>query len=123
MLRCTLLGSEDPRTVIAHEIAHQWWGHRVGWLTDRDQWLSESLADYSAELYARRKLVDLGGWSSPTTGWREEMEQPVGAFRLGDVGPVVMGSRLNSSLTDSAYGSIAYKKGAVVLQMLGAANW
>jgi hypothetical protein len=113
-----LVGSEDPRTVIAHEIAHQWWGHRVGWLTDRDQWLSESLADYSAELFARRELVDLGGWSSPTSGWRDEMAQPIGAVRLGDLGPVVMGARLNSSLSEQAYTSIAYKKGAVVLQML-----
>jgi hypothetical protein len=29
----------------AHETAHEWFGHRVGWASYRDQWLSESLAE------------------------------------------------------------------------------
>ncbi|MEO8436749.1 MAG: carboxypeptidase regulatory-like domain-containing protein, partial [Pyrinomonadaceae bacterium] len=27
--------------VAPHEIAHQWWGHMVGWKSYRDQWMSE----------------------------------------------------------------------------------
>ncbi len=34
-----------------HEVAHQWWGHAVGWASYHDQWLSEGFADYSAALF------------------------------------------------------------------------
>jgi hypothetical protein len=37
----------------AHEVAHAWWGHKVGWKSYRDQWLSEALAEYSAMLFVR----------------------------------------------------------------------
>ena len=30
----------------SHEIAHQWWGHKIGWIADEDTWLSESFAEY-----------------------------------------------------------------------------
>ncbi|MEK7831142.1 MAG: carboxypeptidase regulatory-like domain-containing protein, partial [Acidobacteriota bacterium] len=37
--------------VTSHEVAHQWWGHVVGWASFHDQWLSEGFADFSASLY------------------------------------------------------------------------
>ena len=43
-----VLGIEDRRTVIAHELAHQWWGNLVGWQSYRDQWISEAMANYAA---------------------------------------------------------------------------
>ena len=36
-----------------HEFAHQWWGHRVGWQSYRDQWLSEGFAEFTAALVLR----------------------------------------------------------------------
>jgi hypothetical protein len=36
--------------VAPHDIAHQWWGHLVGWKTYRDQWMSEGFAQFSASL-------------------------------------------------------------------------
>ncbi|MRR13309.1 hypothetical protein EG835_12840, partial [bacterium] len=33
-----------------HELAHQWWGHHVGWATYRDEWLSEGFAEFTAGL-------------------------------------------------------------------------
>ena len=39
---------------MAHEIAHQWWGHGVGWENYHDQWLSEGFAQYFATLYANK---------------------------------------------------------------------
>ncbi|HXI04243.1 MAG TPA: M1 family aminopeptidase [Candidatus Saccharimonadales bacterium] len=35
----------------SHEVAHQWWGHKIMWIDDEDTWLSESFAEYSAALY------------------------------------------------------------------------
>src|SRR6202022_1764279 len=37
----------------AHEVAHEWWGHKIGWKTYRDQWLSESFAEYSAMMFVQ----------------------------------------------------------------------
>ena len=37
--------------VTSHEVAHQWWGHIVGWSSFHDQWLSEGFADFSASLF------------------------------------------------------------------------
>ncbi len=31
----------------AHEVAHEWFGHKVGWKSYRDQWLSEAFAEYA----------------------------------------------------------------------------
>ncbi|MEM8995886.1 MAG: M1 family aminopeptidase, partial [Acidobacteriota bacterium] len=114
-----LLGLEDRRTVIAHEVSHQWWGNEVGWKTYRDQWISEAMANYSALLWARRGAppgVDLG--LGPTAGWDAALSVPLADGRpLESVGPLVLGERLSSSLAD-AYTDIVYKKGAVVIDML-----
>ena len=41
---------EFGNTVAWHEVAHQWWGHQVGWSSYRDQWLSEGFAEFTAGL-------------------------------------------------------------------------
>jgi len=39
------------KIVTPHEVAHQWWGHTVGFNSYRDQWMSEGFAEMSASLY------------------------------------------------------------------------
>jgi len=115
-----LFGLEDRRTVIAHEVAHQWWGHRVGWTSYRDQWISEAMANYAALLYARKKLDWKGRYGlGPTTGWQDALTDTTADGRvIESLGPVVLGQRLLSSRSDTAYQAIVYHKGAVVLDML-----
>ena len=112
----------DSRALVAHEVAHQWWGHGVGWRTYRDQWLSEALANYSAMLWARRSGdPSLRGLVGPTFGWYEELSRKTADGRsLESFGPLVLGERLASSRGD-AYHAVVYKKGAVVLDMLATA--
>lgn len=115
-----LFGLEDPRTVVAHEVAHQWWGHRVGWESYRDIWLSESLANYSALLFARHRLGgDLRFAIGPTLGWQVDLldELPDGR-PIEAIGPLILGTRLDSSKSREAYQLIVYKKGAIVLGTL-----
>ncbi len=114
------LGLEDRRTVIAHEIAHQWWGHRVGWVGYRDQWISEAMANYAALHYARKKLDWKGRYGlGPTSGWQDSLTDTTADGRvIESLGPVVLGQRLISSRSDSAYQAIVYNKGAVILDML-----
>jgi hypothetical protein len=40
--------------LLAHEVAHQWWGNRVVPATYRDNWLMEALANYTALLYLEK---------------------------------------------------------------------
>jgi hypothetical protein len=117
-----VLGIEDRRTVIAHELAHQWWGTLVGWRSYRDQWISEAVANYAALLWARNRLDMTGddrlGWG-PTANWQTELRRTTERGRpIESLGPLVVGTRLNSSISGSAYPAIVYKKGAVVLDML-----
>ncbi|HWN41838.1 MAG TPA: M1 family aminopeptidase, partial [Thermoanaerobaculia bacterium] len=113
-------GLEDRRTVIAHEIAHQWWAHAVGWASYRDQWISEAMANYSALLYARKRLDWAGRYGlGPTAGWQEALTATTPDGRpIESVGPVVLGERLFSSRAGDAYQAIVYHKGAVILDML-----
>src|SRR5438094_9417964 len=39
------------KSVTSHEVAHQWWGHTLGFNSYRDQWMSEGFAEMSASLY------------------------------------------------------------------------
>jgi len=39
------------RTVVAHEVGHQWWGGVVGNANDRNYWFVETLAEYFSALW------------------------------------------------------------------------
>jgi hypothetical protein len=103
-----------------HEIAHQWWGHLVGWKSYRDQWMSEGFAEFSASLYAQAtegpdKFIDF---------WEDQRELIVTARpetrdrKPYTVGPVTQGYRLNSGKTGRIAQSMIYPKGAYILHML-----
>lgn len=112
----------DPRMIIAHELAHQWWGHIVMFDSYRDQWISEAMASYSASAWVHasiapeyRPTVDL------TSGWWVSLNARTASQRTVDsLGPLVLGARLDSSHY-AAYLPIVYKKGAVVLNTLAEA--
>lgn len=108
---------------IAHETSHQWWGDQVLWRSYRDQWLSEGFAEYSGMLYAQLRDKTKSEKELIRQA-REELKFPprtrtgVGSGRLVDVGPLVMGHRVESRETGGAYSALTYKKGALVLRML-----
>jgi hypothetical protein len=39
--------------LLAHEVAHQWWGGLVSWETVGDNWITEGLATYSSLLFLK----------------------------------------------------------------------
>jgi len=103
--------------IIAHEVAHQWWGHKVGVINYRDMWLGEALADFSVYLGyfgplgrdPERRRVLAGRARSALSGTAGN-GQP-----RESLGPIILGTRLNSSLDDFAYQSIVYDKGYLAL--------
>jgi hypothetical protein len=103
-----------------HEIAHQWWGHLVGWKSYRDQWMSEGFAEFSASLYAQ--ITE--GTDKFLEFW-EDQRQLITTARPQTkdrkpytVGPVTQGYRLNSGKTGSIARFMIYPKGAYILHML-----
>ena len=122
--RFNLLGLDTRFTafiqeITPHEVAHQWWGHMVGWSSYRDQWLSEGFSDFSASIYLQTVEKDLGRflyfWE---TTRKTILEQNRFGVRPNDAGPIWMGLRLNTHKTPEAYNRLVYGKGAFVLHML-----
>lgn len=118
----------------AHEIAHLWWGHRVGWHGYRDQWLSEGFSQYSAMMFVEANLPDgekffeemLESFTHELTGSIKsgfsQFSQPNVSLlnkRAADrVGPVGHGRRCLVGEAPTAYRSQTYKRGALALHSL-----
>jgi hypothetical protein len=108
---------------LAHETAHQWWGDDVLWRSYRDQWLSEGFAEYSGMLYTGTRDKTSSEKSLIEHARQSLLNPPMtatgpGKGRLVDVGPLVMGHRLENMETGGAYTALIYNKGALVLRML-----
>jgi carboxypeptidase family protein/peptidase M1-like protein len=107
--------------VAPHEIAHQWWGHMVGWKSYHDQWMSEGFAEFSASLYVEQVMRDhkrfIDFWNNQRdliTQARPQTNDKVPYT----VGPVTQGYRLNSGKTGGVARFMIYPKGAYILHML-----
>lgn len=118
----------------AHETAHLWWGHRLGAATYRDAWLGEAFAEYTAMMLVADTVADgprlfqeiLRSYHDEMNGSiksgfskfaRAEVNLANRAWG-GRIGPVGHGWRANTGEVPSAYSSLVYGKGALVLHML-----
>jgi hypothetical protein len=118
------LGLDDNRgywkTVAPHEVAHQWWGHAVGFNSYRDQWISEGFAEFSASLFVQ---IIMKNQDEFLKLWRDQLdlmtERNKEGFRAFEVGPLTEGYRLNTAKTGwNITRRVIYPKGAFVLHML-----
>ena len=103
--------------VAVHEMAHQWWGHTVGWKTYHDEWLSEGLAEFSAGLYLRRlDPKKLKSFWDLKRKWL--LDKDSDGHRPVDVGPLWLAVQLPSYMERNLYQILVYQKGACALEML-----
>ena len=107
--------------VTPHEVAHQWWGHAVGWASYHDQWLSEGFAEFSAALFLQQAMGK--DWQKDYTQFWERLRRRIleknnFGIAANDAGPLWLGERLSSPHTMEAYINVTYSKGAYVLGML-----
>lgn len=120
--RPLLMGSglkDDPATFydlpdffLAHELAHQWWGHGVTPKSYRDRWVAEGFAQYAAALWGREALGE-------ETFNRVLRKMVNWARRLTHLGPVDLGNRVGHIQNNpQAHRAIVYNKGALVLDMV-----
>ncbi len=117
----TVAGQEHYTELVPyHEVAHQWWGNVVGWSSYRDQWIDEAIANYLAVLFADTKKNPNHTLHVWLTRYRQRLtEKPPGANESpGEVGPLTLGARLNSSKSPAAYDAIIYSKGTWIMHML-----
>jgi aminopeptidase N len=107
--------------VTPHEVAHQWFGHAVGWASYHDLWLSEGFAEFSAGLFLQQAMGEkwrkdyLEFWERQRTRILDKNNYGVSP---NDAGPLWLGLRLISPKSEQAYQGVTYSKGAYVLLML-----
>jgi aminopeptidase N len=97
----------DGSSVIAHELAHQWWGDLVTLRTWDDIWLNEGFASYAEVLFAERfQQIDPG----------ELMSRAYDDGKVtGSLGGTVTAENIKDPFDDDG---AVYDKGAWVLHML-----
>ena len=124
--RAQLLGTTGGtdnfwKYVAPHEVAHQWWGHTIGWDSYHDQWMSEGFSEFSASLYVQHVRRDPKKFLDFWEDQRERITQARPATRdikPYTIGPVTQGYRLSSGKTRAAYQFLVYPKGAYILHMI-----
>lgn len=118
----------------AHEVAHQWFGHKVGWKTYRDQWLSEAFAEYAAMMFVSDvvkggdKYLDeiLRSYDGITkgnfSGGFSKFNRPSLIERNSQLrermGPIGHGWRASTTEIPAGYFIQTYHKGPLVVHML-----
>ena len=113
------------KIVAPHEVAHQWWGHDVGFNSYRDQWISEGFAEFSASLFLQ---VVQKNPKAFTDFWDDERDMLTERNKMGyraiDAGPLTLGHRLDNSRTGfNIARSLIYPKGAYILHMIRMMMW
>jgi hypothetical protein len=99
--------------VHVHEMAHQWWGHLVGWKTYHDQWLSEGIADFASYLYLRQfEPKRVSSYWSVRRNYL--LSNTPGGYRPTAVGSIWMNAQLRQWYTSK----LIYYKGSYIMEML-----
>jgi hypothetical protein len=109
--------TEFGNTVTWHEVAHQWWGHQVGWASYRDQWLSEGFAEFTSAL-----LLEVNSGKKKADAFWEQKRGEIFGKTIGvannEAGAITQGVRLRTHRSPQAGQAMIYSKGAFVVHML-----
>ncbi len=104
-----ITGTGAYELVIAHELAHQWFGDAVSFLDFNDVWLSEGFATYSEHL-----------WTDKTEGWQAACDYVANSYHQyylnweAGAGP----QTIYDPDFNSYFAPPSYEKAASVLHML-----
>ncbi|MBC7508142.1 MAG: hypothetical protein H7320_05235, partial [Ferruginibacter sp.] len=104
-------------SLLAHELAHQWFGDKVSFSTFNDLWLAEGFAEYSPA-YAAEIISGMGytALSKRTTFRSNAIAKTVSAY-IPDAN-IINSDKIWGSTTGSGYQSTVYYRGAMVVSML-----
>jgi Peptidase family M1 domain len=104
------------RLMLSHETAHQWWGDAVDWVSYRDEWIVEALANYSVLVMLEKQHP--GDMRITLNYYRSELLRETKNGIIADAGPVTLGRRLTSSKFPDAYERVLYGRGTWLIHML-----
>lgn len=103
-------GSTDYQAIMAHELAHHWWGDLVTCSTQEDMWINEGMASYCEQLF----FESLGGEDAYIEKVRNNHESVFFEAHLND-GAWLPVSGIG---TENTYGYTVYLKGSDVAHVL-----
>ncbi|MFT5878061.1 MAG: hypothetical protein ACI8SA_001926, partial [Dokdonia sp.] len=103
-------GTLNSETLMAHELAHQWWGNYATTLTPQDMWLNEGMASFSANYF----LESVYGWETAKPNVKSILFNILKKAHLDEGGYLA----ISGVPHDLTYGDHVYNKGALVAQNL-----
>ncbi|NND25629.1 MAG: T9SS type A sorting domain-containing protein [Flavobacteriaceae bacterium] len=98
------------RNLIAHELAHQWFGNKITCGSWKDIWLNEGFATYLSGL-----VIEDFDENSDFTAWKEGR---INHITSHPVGHVYLTDSDTTNVSRIFNGRLSYNKGAMVLHML-----
>ena len=108
--KVTANGTLQYETLMAHELAHHWWGNLVTCRTSGDMWINEGIASYSESLFLEH-VYDYDRYISELKGVHRDVIQKAhqndGAFYA-----------LSGVPHSATYGDHSYSKGATMMHNL-----
>jgi hypothetical protein len=104
-----LTGDQAYESIVAHELAHQWYGNYVTPITMREVWLKESFATYSEFLWEAHHL----GWQEGCDYLRDEIQQYYISWENSNGPHTIFNPEYNLMFAPPTY-----EKSASVLHML-----
>lgn len=103
-------GTLNYETLMAHELAHHWWGNNVTCSTASEMWINEGWASYSERLF----LENVYGREAYLKAVADNHKQVLHYAHLSDGAPLPVSGVAHSN----TYGMHVYKKGADVIHSL-----
>jgi aminopeptidase N len=103
-------GSLGSETLMAHELAHHWWGNLVTCKTAEDMWINEGMASYCERLF----LEHIYGYDSYINSIRANHKEVLHHAHINDESFLA----LHEVPHEFTYGDHSYNKGADVAHTL-----
>jgi aminopeptidase N len=108
--KITANGNITYQTLMAHELAHSWWGNLVTCRTAEDMWINEGMAAYSESLF----LEYINGYTSYISNVKSNHKEVLHKAHIKDGGFYA----LHGVPHEITYGDHSYNKGADVAHTL-----
>jgi aminopeptidase N len=108
--KATATGNLAYQTLMAHELAHSWWGNLVTCRTAEDMWINEGMASYSESLF----LEYINGYTSYLNNVKNNHKEVLHKAHIKDGGYFA----LHGVPHEITYGDHSYNKGADVAHTL-----